>query len=482
MKTCKRCLNANPDDSRYCERCGLELSRNQQRRKLQWVYALFAVVLLAASIFFLFGPRFRNGKDLRSAAFHPGYAETLLSISMSKAFADQAGIVLCRDFLEQEYGGKAAVLMPTSDSQALWVHCFTGRGFKAVRIFQEDYHSGLKRMQLGQSDLLITEGPAGGRDAFAALLRKKENYLCSDAVVVHVNGNNPVKRFTLDEVSLIRDGLLRRWEQLLGDKEGDIRDYTHTLFPGAPDPHFLSRGSQPGFVAAARTDSLDIDPDGFALRRYSHNGKGRMVALLDDSNRLCKPDAASIAGLEYPWVLPVLAYPRPNAESAGVQQWLKYARSKGQSVLQQQGFVNGRMPVLRKADAGSPVILNPGLPEALAERYTDATLGARKLSKPIRFFNGKPDAEGLREIGLLGELAPELQLAYKTFTLISYGSAEEGFAAGGLSMCHNRAAAVRQMLALYGWTEVRILNVGPLYLFNDGRPRSDCETVELWAR
>jgi hypothetical protein len=38
------------------------------------------------------------------------------------------------------------------------------------------------------------------------------------------------------------------------------------------------------------------------------------------------------------------------------------------------------------------------------------------------------------------------------------------------------------MLSLYGWKDVRILNAGPLYLYNDGRPRSDYETVELWAR
>lgn len=482
MKTCKRCLNDNPDDSRYCERCGLELNRDQQRRKLQWVYALFALVLLAAALFFLFGPRFRNGKDLRSAAFHPDYAETLLSISMSPKFAEQAGIALCRDFLEKEYGGKAAVLLPTTDSQALWVHSWTGKGFKAVRIFREDYTNGLKRTQQGQTDLLITEGPAGGKEAFAALLRKNEVYLCSDAVVVHVNDANPVKRFTTDEVSLIRDGLLKRWEQLLSEKQGDIRDYSHTLFPGAPDPHFLSRGSHRGFVAASGTDSVDLDPDGFALRRYSHNSKGRMVALLDDSNRLIKPGAESIAGLDYPWVVPVLAYPRPNAEGAGVQQFLKYARSKGQMVLQQQGFVNGRMPVLRQADASATATLNPGVPEALATRYTEATLGAKRLSKPIRFFNGKPDAEGLREIGLLGELATELQKTHQTFTLVSFGSREEGFGAGGLAQCHNRAAAVRQMLSLYGWKEVRILTVGPLYLYGDGRSRSDYETVELWAR
>lgn len=486
MKTCKRCLNLNPDDSRYCERCGTELNRDQQRRKLQWVYALFAFVLLAAAIFFLFGPRFRSGKDLRTAAFHPDYAETLLSISMSPAFATQAGIALCSDFLEKEYGGKAEVLLPTTDSQALWVHCWTGKGFKAVRVFREDYSSGLKRMQQGQTDLLITEGPAtgggNGKESLAALLRKNEVYLCSDAVVVHVHDANPVKRFTTDEVSLIRDGLLKRWEQLLGEKQGDIRDYSHTLFPGAPDPQLLSRGSHPNLTASSGSDSVELDPDGFALRRFSHNNKGRMVALLDDSNRLIRPGAESIAGLDYPWVVPVLAYPRPNAESAGVQQFLKYARSKGQLVLQQHGFVNGRMPLWRRADANSQAMLNPGLPEALATRYTEATLGARKLSKAIRFFNGKPDAEGLREIGLLGELAPELQKTHRVFTLIAYGSPEEGFGAGGLAQCHNRAVAVRQLLNLYGWKEVRILNVGPLYLYSDGRPRSDYETVELWAR
>ena len=481
MKTCKRCLNTNPDDSRYCERCGLELNRDQQRRKLQWVYALFALLLLAAAIFFLFGQRFRNGKDLRTAAFHPDYAETLLSISMSTGFADQAGIALCKDFLEKEYGGKAEVLLPTNDSQALWVHCWTGKGFKAMSVMREDFGSGLKRMQAGKTDLLITEGPAGGKDAFAALLRKNEHYLCSDAIVVHVNSKNPVKRFTTDEVSLIRDGLLQRWEQLLIEKQGQIRDYSATLFPAAPDPHYLSRGNRQ-FVATSKTDSVEIDPDGFALRRFSQSNKGRMVALLDDSNRLIRPGAESIAGLDYPWVVPVLAYPRPNTESAGVQQFLKYARSKGQQLLQQQGFVNGRMPVLRKTDAASLAILNPGLPEALAARYTEATLGAKRLSKPIRFFNGKPDAEGLREIGMLGELAPELQKAHTAFTLISFGSPEEGFGVGGLAQCHVRASAVRQMLSLYGWKDVRILNAGPLYLYNDGRPRSDYETVELWAR
>jgi predicted nucleic acid-binding Zn ribbon protein len=481
MKTCKRCQHTNPDDSRYCERCGIELNREQQRRKLQWVYALFAVLLLAAAIFFLFGPRFRSGKDLRSAAFHPDYAETLLSISMSPGFAEQAGIALCRDFLEKEYGGKAEIMLPTNDTQALWVHCWTGKGFKAVRLFREDYQPGLRRMQQAQADLLITEGPAGGNDAFAALLRKNENYLCSDAVVVHVHNTNPVKRFTGDEVSLIRDGLLKRWEQLLSEKQGDMHDYSRLLFPAAPDPHYFTPGSKSEKVSSG-IDSVETDPDGFALRRFSQNGKGRMIALLDDSNRLIKPGAESIAGLDYPWVVPVLAYPRPNAESAGVQQFLKYARSKGQQVLQQQGFVNGRMPVLRKAGAGSTVLLNPAVPEALAARYTEATLGARRISKGIRFFNGKPDAEGLREIGILGELAPELQKSHKTFTLIAYGSPEEGFGMGGLAQCHNRAAAVRQLLSLYGWKDVRILNIGPLYLYDDGRPRSDYETVELWAR
>lgn len=482
MKTCNRCQNANPDDSRFCERCGLELNQAAQRRKLQWVYALFSLVLLAAAIFFLFGPRFRGGKDLRTAAFHPGYAETLLSISMSPDFARQAGIALTQDFLSQEYGGKADVLLPTAYTQAVWVHTWTGKGFKAVRIYREDYTLGLKRMQQGNADLLITEGPAVGQDAFAALLRKKEQYLCSDAVVVQVHDANPVKRFTSDEVSLIRDGLLKRWEQLLSEKQGDIRDYSAPLFPGAPDPFMFARGGRLDTTRAQQTDPLETDPEGFALRRYSHNSKGRMVALLDDSNSLIRPEAASIADLDYPWVVPVLAYPMPNSERAGVQLFLKYARSKGQLALQQQGFVSGRMPVLRRSDASVVAVLNPGLPEALATRFTEATLGARKLSKPIRFFNGKPDSEGLREIGLLGELAPELQKTHPTFTLISYASPEEGFGQGGLAQCHRRAAAIRQLLSLYGWKELRILNVGPLYLYNDGRPRSDYEVVELWAR
>lgn len=177
--------------------------------------------------------------------------------------------------------------------------------------------------------------------------RPREYAVAVDGLSVYVNGNNPVKELSIEQLDKIFTGKIKNWKEV-GGSDMAITVYSRENSSGTYEffkEHVL-KGKD--FVASAETkpgtaavlESIATDPKGIGYGGAAYGAGAKHLSIkADESSPGIEPTEENVVGQKYPIWRYLYIYLDPALDKGEIGDYLKWIRSsEGQKIVKDVGF------------------------------------------------------------------------------------------------------------------------------------------------
>lgn len=351
--------------------------------------------------------------------------------------------------------------------------------------------TGFLAMKAGQADLAASSRPIRPSEAadLAALgdlrSRDAEQVIAIDGVAVIVQGANPLRELTTQQLAAIFAGDIHDWQQL-GGPAGPIHVYARDQQSGTYDTFNelvltrygkqLAPGAKRFESSEALSDEVSQDRLGIGFIGLPYVRHAKALAIIDGESRPMPPTVSLIATEDYPLSRRLYLYLPPESRQRWAKALVRFAQSpQGQSIVAQSGFVAQTVQALK-------VRANTRMPVA----YQNLAREAERLSVNFRFAQGSAtlDAKALQDIQRVADYLKLQDKLDQKVTLAGFGDAKSDPARAQL-LSKLRAMAVRRELLKQGVFLREVLGFGdemPVATNDVDEGRIKNRRVEVWVQ
>jgi phosphate transport system substrate-binding protein len=177
--------------------------------------------------------------------------------------------------------------------------------------------------------------------------RPTEYKVALDGLSVYVNGENPVKELTIDQLGGIFTGKITNWKDV-GGPDAPITIYSRENSSGSYEffkEHILkgqdfaaSAQTMPGTAAILQAVSKDKGGIGYGGAGYGAGAKHLSVKK-DDSSPAVEPTEENVENQSYPIWRYLYVYVNPTLDKGEISAYLNWIRSDdGQKIVKDVGY------------------------------------------------------------------------------------------------------------------------------------------------
>jgi phosphate transport system substrate-binding protein len=177
--------------------------------------------------------------------------------------------------------------------------------------------------------------------------RPTEYKVALDGLSVYVNGENPVKELTIDQLGGIFTGKIKNWKEV-GGSDGPITIYsrenssgTYEFFKGEilkGQDFAASAQTMPGTAAILQAVSKDKGGIGYGGAGYGAGAK-HLAIKKDDSSPAIEPTEENVENQTYPIWRYLYVYVNPALDKGDIGTYLNWIRSdEGQKIVKDVGY------------------------------------------------------------------------------------------------------------------------------------------------
>jgi phosphate transport system substrate-binding protein len=181
--------------------------------------------------------------------------------------------------------------------------------------------------------------------AFGA--RPREYQVALDGLSVYVNGENPIKELTVDQLGGIFTGKINNWKEV-GGRDAPITIYSRENSSGTYEffkEHVLkgqdfaaSAETMPGTAAILQAVSKDKNGIGYGGAAYGAGAKHLSVKK-DDTSPAIEPTEENVENQTYPIWRYLYVYVNPALDKGEISAYLNWVRSDdGQKIVKDVGY------------------------------------------------------------------------------------------------------------------------------------------------
>jgi phosphate transport system substrate-binding protein len=177
--------------------------------------------------------------------------------------------------------------------------------------------------------------------------RPIEYKVCLDGLSVYVNGDNPVKELSLEQLEGIFTGRIKSWKEV-GGGDGLITIYSRENSSGTYEffkEHVLkgkdfAATAQPMQGTAQVLESVSKDKGGIGYGGAAYGAGARALGIkADSSSPAIEPTEDNVVGQKYPIWRYLFIYVNPAVDKGEVAAYLKWIRGdEGQKVVKDVGY------------------------------------------------------------------------------------------------------------------------------------------------
>lgn len=210
---------------------------------------------------------------------------------------------------------------------------------------------GLAALQRAEIDIADASRPIKATEVEACVKqfgkRPREYKVALDGLSVYVNGDNPVKELTLDQLGAIFTGKIKNWKEV-GGSDMPILVYSRENSSGSYEffkEHVL-KGKD--FVASAQTmqgtaallQAIEKDKSGIGYGGAAYGAGARAIAVKKDaSSPAIEPNEESVVKGTYPIWRYLYIYLNPDSDKGDIASYINWIRSDaGQKVVKEIGY------------------------------------------------------------------------------------------------------------------------------------------------
>ena len=394
-----------------------------------------------------------------------------------------------------------------------------------VQVSAHGTGTGLAPLLRGESDLWMTSRPVRRSDLEAVRSQGipdvptltqmrdtgNETPIGLAALVVVVNGRNPVPTLTPAQIRDIYTGNASSWAQVGGPSNLPIGRYSldsgadeTAVFCGAFMGNTDARKCMASFGMLIQTPLATLDDTAKAVAgneaaigflEFMARRDARAVPLGTACGNGIDPSLFRIKAGEYPLVMPLYLYSLPGRPLSGAARaFLEFATGPaGQAAIAASGLTDlspGLAPpryTQERLDAATDAKDDGGtkVPEEDIKAFKTAVTGAGRLSITFRFSTGSSDPQQASDpdIARLVNLMHQPAFDGAELTLIGFSAAAEG--QDGERLSRRRANAIRDILLLEGIEHVTSAGAGraaPIGCNLEEESAVLNQRVEVWVR
>jgi phosphate transport system substrate-binding protein len=177
--------------------------------------------------------------------------------------------------------------------------------------------------------------------------RPTEYKVALDGLSVYVNGENPVKELTIDQLGGIFTGKIKNWKEV-GGPDAPITIYsrenssgTYEFFKGEilkGQDFAASAQTMPGTAAILQAVSKDKGGIGYGGAGYGAGAK-HLAVKKDDSSPAIEPSEENVENRSYPIWRYLYVYVNPALDKGEIGAYLNWIRSDdGQKIVKDVGY------------------------------------------------------------------------------------------------------------------------------------------------
>jgi phosphate transport system substrate-binding protein len=177
--------------------------------------------------------------------------------------------------------------------------------------------------------------------------RPTEYKVALDGLSVYVNGENPVKELTIDQLGGIFTGKIKNWKEV-GGPDAPITIYsrenssgTYEFFKGEilkGQDFAASAQTMPGTAAILQAVSKDKGGIGYGGAGYGAGAK-HLAVKKDDSSPAIEPSEENVENQTYPIWRYLYIYVNPALDKGEIGAYLNWIRSDdGQKIVKDVGY------------------------------------------------------------------------------------------------------------------------------------------------
>lgn len=312
-----------------------------------------------------------------------------------------------------------------------------------------------------------------------------EHVLALDGIAIIVHPSNPVRTFTISQLSDIFSGKITDWS-LVGGTHGNITLYARDETSGTWDlfNELVLRNktlaTKERFKDSEKlSEAVTHDPSGIGFVGMNYIGSNKVLAIADTGVEARKPTLLTIKTEDYALSRRLFLYTPERITNKNVSKFIDFAVGReAQPVISSAGLVNMDVTPLNQVESDDP--------RKQSARWKKLTSNAIEIPTHFRFRTNSDELDNRanRDIGRIMYLLSQTAYQNKEVILIGFADAS-GSAPHNQQLSQKRADIIKKILAEEGIT-ARVtegLGAEAFVAPNDtDENREKNRRVEIWVR
>ena len=373
-----------------------------------------------------------------------------------------------------------------------------GNIIKSIEIHAHGSSTGFEDMKNGKCDIAMASRRINTKEAdFLSFLGnmtslESEHVLALDGIALIVNKSNPIRSLSIEQLSSIFTGEIKKWSEIDNVMMGEIHLYARDNKSGTFDTfkHFILRKKKLGKARryesnAELSDEVSKDPYGIGFTSLPFIRKSKAISVSNKETSPIFPNIFTVATEDYPLSRRLYFYSPSLPQNPYNRDFIEFALSyEGQEIVKYDdiGFISLNIVSFQSNIDPLMSVQN----QNIFNKYLETVKNAQRLSLNFRFKTDSYDLDNkaLRDMERMVEYLKKNKDKYDKIILIGFADSRGDYQ-NNYKLAMNRARRVNDELRSMGIYSYKIISASeevPVASNETERGLAKNRRVEIWVK